>query len=129
MEAIRNVLRKPLTKHLCCEWSHHCCHIHVIQKSVKEEMATYGKKAFFEQIDKELDEALKKIAIEMPRHPFAKGVFAVSPVLKMKSLQNMFKNKGFTVEQTENKIFLDMFKGQKVCQAWLSRPELLEIHH
>ena len=118
--------REPLTEHFCCEWSHRCCHIHVVQDSVREEMATCGRKAFFEKISSELDDAFRIIASRMYKHPLANGVFAVSPTLKMKSLQREFSAKGFEVSKTTNASLLRLFPDETVFQAWIKRKEFLE---
>lgn len=95
-------------------------HIHVIPKDAKEFFNHDGlSKANLDIID-----ALDKIKTMLKNDEIKNinNIFAVSPILKIRKLQEMFRNLNFAVSETTNKYFLDKFPAAKsVYQAILTR--------
>ena len=117
-----------LTDFFDCRVSHDTLHLHVVPKSVKEEMARLGKRAYFAYAEKELGEALELIPsiLEAKENKNVKSVFAVSKLLRLPLAQDMFIRKGFTVEEATDPYFREMFHTDRLVQARMSREKFLE---
>jgi len=98
-------------------------HIHVLPKDVTHliHKRDYIKLKFIDALEKikvilQQDENMQEIT----------NVFAASPILKIKFLQNMFEELGFNIEETMDEQILERFpETKKVYEANLSKDEIL----
>lgn len=113
-----------------CRISNNTLHIHVVPKSVKEDISKMGIKGYYDYVEKMLVDALYKIPkiLNEPQNKNINNVFAVSPLLKMKNLQNLFSSYGFETSMTESEKFSKMFHDRKIGQAIISRDKFLYIY-
>ncbi len=129
-EQITEEKKYDLNELFNCRISYNTLHIHVVPVSVKEEMAEMGRKEYFEYVEKQLDDALRKIApiLQEPSNEDIDTVLAVSPTLKLSILQEMFARKGFEVGFTQDERFVNMFKTDRIGIARISREKFLQMY-
>ena len=98
-------------------------HIHIVPTDVKNMLNSEGLK----QANLKLIEALETIKTRPEiKDDNIKTIFAVSPILRLGALQEMFKKLGFSVSQTKSEKFLQIFPNAKsVYQASLPKSMLL----
>lgn len=104
-------------------------HIHVVPKSVKDEMTRLGIKKYLEVTGKKLEEAFGIIADIVSREENANinTVFAVSPLLRITAVQGLFRKYDFDTKMTTNEKFINMFKTKRVGEATISRERFLDM--
>ena len=112
-----------------CRISSNTLHIHIVPKSVKEDIAAVGGiKNYVNNAEIMLDDALSKIVgiLNEPENENIENVYAVSPTLKLSILRDLFARKGFTVGFTDKEAFRKMFNTDKIGEALISREEFIE---
>ena len=112
-----------------CRMSGDTLHIHVVPKSVKDQIsAAGGMKNYVSSIEPMLDDALIKIVgiLNEPGNENIEYVYAVSPTLKLSVLRDLFAQKGFAVGFTDKEMFKEMFQTDKIGEALMSKTDFLE---
>ncbi|MDD2376971.1 MAG: hypothetical protein PHD15_06290 [Clostridia bacterium] len=100
--------------------SNNTFHLHIIPKDVRDMLNSEG----LLRINIYLIDALDKIKDILKNDEFKNinTIFAVSPILRLSKLQDMFKELNFDVEQTKHQNLLDKFLDAKsVYQANLPK--------
>ena len=112
-----------------CRITNNTLHIHVVPKSVKEDIARVGLKKFIGISDERLFDAFCKISdiIQLEENLHIENVFAVSPLLKVSAVQALFRNYGFEVGMTKNIEFIEMFGTKKVGEAIIKRDKFMTM--
>lgn len=128
-EAVKSELHYDLNDMFDCRITGNTLHIHVVPKSVKEEMTRLGIKKYLEVTGGKLEEAFLMIAdiISREEHANISSVFAVSPLLRITAVQGLFKKYDFDTKMTTNETFIKMFKTKKVGEAIISRERFLNM--
>ena len=128
-EAVKSELHYDLNDMFDCRITGNTLHIHVVPKSVKEEMTRLGIKKYLEVTGGKLEEAFGMIAdiISREEHANISSVFAVSPLLRITAVQGLFKKYDFDTKMTTNETFIKMFKTKKVGEAIISRERFLNM--
>lgn len=111
-----------------CRITNDCLHMHVVPKSVREDMANAGGPTRYlnDVVAPKLEEALNKVVeILESEEKDINTVAAISPTLRL--AQNLFREKGFDVGETTDEKFTKMFGDSKVFMATISRDKLIEL--
>lgn len=111
-----------------CRITDDCLHIHVIPKSVKEDMARAGGPTRYlnDVVAPNLDDALAKINdIITSSEKDINVIMAVSPTLRLG--RKLFQERGFDVSETKEEPFKQMFGDTKIVKAVISRDKFLTM--
>ncbi len=113
-----------------CRVSNNTLHIHVVPKSVREEMANAGgpTKYLNDVVAPKLDDALDKVVEILDTDESLKDVStvaAISPTLRL--AQNLFKERGFEVGETNEEKFVRMFGDTRIFMATIPKDKLIEL--
>lgn len=111
-----------------CRVSGNCLHIHVVPKDVKADIANAGGPTNYVNnvVAPKLDDALVKIGnILQEEEKNVNVVVAVSPTLRL--AQNVFSDRGFTVGETNNPRFTEMFGQTKIFEASIPSEEIIKL--
>lgn len=110
-----------------CRITDNTLHIHVVPKSVKDEIKELGLKNFLDISEKNLFDAFNKIAdiIQLDENLGIQNIFAVSPLLKVGAVQDLFRKYNFEVGMTKNEKFMKMFGTKRVGEAIISRENFI----
>lgn len=128
LEEVTKEKHYPLNELLDCRITNDTLHIHVIPKSVKEDMDQMGNRQYFEYANERLDNALSEVyTIITTQEPNIQNIFAVSPLLSHNIIKKMFENQGFNTSIKPDKIFEEMFPGEKIGQAIIKRDAFIQI--
>lgn len=113
-----------------CRISNNTLHIHVVPKSIEEDIKKVGLRNYFKIVEEKLEDAFKKIPniLNDPSNRDVQSVFAVSPLLKVSMAQEIFRNFGFDVEMSDNPIFQEMFDGKRIGQAKMSKEKFMQLY-
>lgn len=112
-----------------CRVSNGCLHIHVVPKSVKDDMSQAGGPTRYlnDVVSPKLDDALNKVIdILNTSEKDIPTVAAISPTLRL--AQNLFRERGFDVGETNNETFVNMFGDSKIFMATIPRDKLIEFY-
>lgn len=121
----RNEKKYNLNELINCRISNNTLHLHVVPPSVKEDMVRMGRRGFLDYANKELIDAVEKLPEILKENDEVETIFAVSPLLHNKLVQDMFLDQGFAVKKTTKEEFLNMFPGKKVGEAVVSKEDFL----
>ncbi len=123
---------KQLNDLFNCRISNNTLHIHVVPESVKEDIIKAGgiKKYLDNVVTPNLDDALTKIVdiLKDPQNQMVSNVFAVSPLLRLPQVQEIFSKRGFSTGINNNEIFKKMFDNAKIGDALISKEKLLSLY-
>jgi hypothetical protein len=113
-----------------CRVSNNTLHIHVVPKSVREDMANAGgpTKYLNDVVAPKLDDALDKVVEILDTDESLKDVStvaAISPTLRL--AQNLFKERGFEVGETNEEKFVRMFGDTRIFMATIPKEKLIEL--
>ena len=111
-----------------CRVSHNTLHIHVVPKSVREDMANAGgpTKYVNDVVAPKLDDALDKVVkILDTDEKDVTTVAAISPTLRL--AQNLFRERGFDVGETNDEKFVRMFGDTRIFMATIPKERLIEL--
>lgn len=111
-----------------CRVSHNTLHIHVVPKSVREDMANAGgpTKYVNDVVAPKLDDALDKVVkILDTDEKDVTTVAAISPTLRL--AQNLFRERGFDVGETNDEKFVRMFGDSRIFMATIPKERLIEL--
>ena len=111
-----------------CRISHNTLHIHVVPKSVREDMANAGgpTKYVNDVVAPKLDDALDKVVeILDTDEKDVTTVAAISPTLRL--AQNLFRERGFDVGETNDEKFVRMFGDSRIFMATIPKERLIEL--
>lgn len=112
-----------------CRITNNTLHIHVVPKSVKEDIAKMGFKKFIGLSDEMLFDAFCKISdvIQLEENLNIENIFAVSPLLKVSAVQALFRKYDFEVRMTKREEFIEMFGTKKVGEATIKRDKFMAM--
>lgn len=125
-EQIRKEKHYDLNDLFDCRVSGNCLHIHVVPKDVRDDMKNAGgpTKYINDVVAPKLDDALKKVSnILNNEEKDVTVIAAISPTLRL--TQNLFREKGFDVQETNDPKFTQMFDGAVVYEATIQKDKLL----
>lgn len=125
-ERINSEKKYDLNEFFNCRISHNTLHIHVVPKSILEDINSVGLKNYLGYVNDRLLDAFYRIPLILSENEDVNTVLAVSPLLKVKRVQEIFKNYGFNIFLANSPMFLQMFDGKKAYQAKISKDEFLE---
>ena len=111
-----------------CRVSHNTLHIHVVPKSVREDIANAGgpTKYVNDVVAPKLDDALDKVVkILDTDEKDVTTVAAISPTLRL--AQNLFRERGFDVGETNDEKFVRMFGDSRIFMATIPKERLIEL--
>lgn len=111
-----------------CRITNDCLHIHVVPKSVKEDMAQAGgpTKYLSDVVAPKLDDALDKVVdILNTKEQGINTVAAISPTLRL--AQKLFVERGFDVGETTDEKFVQMFGDSRIFIATIPRDKLIKL--
>lgn len=136
IEEYKEKRNKPQEKHyelndfFNCRISNNTLHIHVVPESIKADIAKLGLREYYKFIDEKLKDALSKIPVilQMPDNQNINTVFAVSPLLRTKESQEIFRKYGFDASISTEEKFVEMFDGKRIGQASISRDKFLSMY-
>lgn len=118
----------PLNELLDCRITNNTLHIHVVPKSVKEDIEQMGYRQYLEYANERLDNALSEVYnIITTQEQNIQNIFAISPLLSHLTIKKMFEKQGFNTSITPDKKFEEMFPGQKIGQAIIKRDDFIQI--
>lgn len=128
LEEVTKEKHYPLNELLDCRITNDTLHIHVIPKSVKKDIDQMGNRQYFEYANERLDNALSEVyTIITTQEQNIQNIFAVSPLLSRNIIKKMFENQGFDTSIKPDKIFEEMFPGEKIGQAIIKRDAFIQI--
>ncbi len=112
-----------------CRTTDDVIHIHVVPVSIKKELSEMGVRGYLKFAEDKLLDAFSKLVgiLELEENKNIKTVFAVSPLLKMGFVQELFKKYGFDVSMTKEPYFKKMFNTEKIGQAKISKEKFLQL--
>ena len=112
-----------------CRITNNTLHIHVVPKSVKAEIKNMGLKKYLKYADSRLVDAFTRIGdiIQLPENDNIETIFAVSPLLKHKTIQGLFRKYQFDVKKSDNPYFISMFKTDDIGEASIPRDKFLAM--
>ena len=112
-----------------CRITNNTLHIHVVPKSVKEDIEELGLKNFIAISDEKLFDAFTKIVdiIQLDENMGIQNIFAVSPLLKVSAVQDVFRKYDFDVKMTKDEKFMKMFGSKRVGEAIISREKFISM--
>ena len=123
-----NTDKTPLNEFFSYGITFDTLHIHVIPKNVKDQINEFGGyNKFIEYIETQLDDAFMKIVQIVKDNKSIHTVFAVSPSMKLKKIQKLFRDRGFDVKLTTEPKFCKMFNVDSVWQASISKDKFLNL--
>lgn len=128
LKEIANERHYDLNDLFDCRVSGNCLHIHVVPKDVKADIANAGGPTNYVNnvVAPKLDDALVKIGnILQEEEKDVNVVVAVSPTLRL--AQNVFSDRGFTVGETNNPRFTEMFGQTKIFEASIPSEEIIKL--
>lgn len=136
IEEYKEKRNKPQEKHyelndfFNCRISNNTLHIHVVPESIKADIAKLGLREYYKFIDEKLKDALSKIPVilQMTDNQNINTVFAVSPLLRTKESQEIFRKYGFDASISTEEKFVEMFDGKRIGQASISRDKFLSMY-
>lgn len=127
-EEMKNQPHYDLNDLFDCRVSHNTLHIHVVPKSVREEMANAGgpTKYLNDVVAPKLDDALSKVVkILDTDEKDVTTVAAISPTLRI--AQDLFRERGFEVGETTDEKFVRMFGDSRIFMATIPKEKLIEL--
>ena len=112
-----------------CRVSNDTLHIHVVPVSIKKELAEMGLKKYLEFAEVKLLDAFSKIydILCQDENNDIKTVFAVSPLLRVSIIQDLFRKFGFDAGLTDSELFKSMFNSDRVGQAIISKEKFMTL--
>lgn len=109
-----------------CRITNNTLHLHVVPKSVKDDINNMGVRNYFAYADEKLGDALASVYdVVLNDEPDIKHIFAVSPLLSKQRVKNMFNKRGFDTSGKPDKRFEEMFGTDKIGQAVMSRDKFI----
>lgn len=109
-----------------CRITNNTLHLHVVPKSVKEDINKMGVRNYFGYADEKLSDALTSVYdIVLNDEPNIKNIFAVSPLLSKQIVKDMFNKRGFDTSIKPDKRFEEMFGTDKIGQAIISKDKFV----
>lgn len=114
-----------------CRISNETLHIHVVPKSIEEDMKKrkLNITKYVQYVNSSLDDALIKIVSILSENDNKNinKIFAVSPTLKSKIAQQIFVSKGFAeIKKSESELFRNIFKTEEVYETQMTKLDLLK---
>ena len=111
-----------------CRITDDCLHMHVVPKSVREDMAQAGGPTSYlnNVVAPKLDDALDKVVdILNTKEQGINTVAAISPTLRL--AQKLFVERGFDVGETHDERFVQMFGDSRIFTATIPREKLIKL--
>lgn len=125
---IANEKHYSLNELLDCRITNKTLHIHVVPKTVKEDMKQMGIRKYTEYAEERLEDALARIYdIIVKEEQDIQTIFAVSPLLSHNFIKKMFEKHGFNTSTEPNEMFEKMFPDKKIGQAIIKRDKFIQI--
>ena len=124
--SISDEKKYELNEFFNCRISHNVLHIHVVPKAILDDMNNVGFNNFLSYVENMLLDAFDKIPNILFENDNVKSVLAVSPLLRLKKVQALFKKFEFNVMEANESPFKEMFGGKKAYKAVIDKDVFLK---
>lgn len=112
-----------------CRISYHSLHLHVVPKSIREDIRKMGS-GFYDYVETKLEDALDKLPdiLNDPDNSDIKTIMAVSPLLRSDKAKAIFVNNGFDVVENIPEVFTNMFHTDRIGLVTIPKEKFLDNH-
>lgn len=113
-----------------CRISNNVLYIHIVSKDIKEDISKLGLREYYKFIDNKLEDALSKIPhiLQRPDNLNVKNIFVISPLLRTKEFQEIFRKYGFDTSISNEGKIVKTVDVKSINQAIMSRDKFLALY-